>query len=181
MRKIQDDSVDWQDLIAKAEKDYKFQPELTDKLDNHTGDFSEQTLLEIVLWKTNRYPVINDQLLADINDLRVDYSEEKAKALLRKILQKEMRGYGLPMASTVLCFALPGKFQIIDQRVYRFITQGENELKIPHDIEDQINLYFNYIERLKEECIAKNIPFDKADRVIYQLDKNSNSGIPIKY
>ena len=66
------------DLIAEAEKNYKFQPVLTTKLDNHRGDFTEIILLEIVLWKTNRYPSISAELINDINSLRESFSIDKA-------------------------------------------------------------------------------------------------------
>ena len=39
----------------EAMKCYKYQEELTKRLDSHEGDFTEMTMLEIVLWKTNRY------------------------------------------------------------------------------------------------------------------------------
>lgn len=167
------------EALEKARKDYKYQKKLTDKLDNHSGDFSEQTLLEIALWKTNRYPTITQDLLEDINDLRKNYSEEKASNLLRKLLQKEMKGFNLPMASTVLRFAVPNKLQIIDQRVYRFIT-NKDCLKIPNNIDEKIELYFNYIKQLKKICTDYNIPFLEADRLLYQLDKKLNKKFPLK-
>ena len=178
MKKIQD-LTDFSVAFVKAKNDYKYQPQLTEKLDNHSSDFSEQTLLEIALWKTNRYPTITQELLDAINDLRKNYSAEKARNLLRKLLEKEMKGFDLPMASTVLRFAVPSELQIIDQRVYRFITENEF-LKIPYNVEQKIDLYFNYIERLKNICKEYNIPFLKADRILYQLDKTHNKNIPLK-
>lgn len=70
MRKIYDEDISWDGLIDQAKSDYKFQPLLTQKLDNHTGDFTEMTMLEIVLWKTNRYPEFSRELLDEINQLR---------------------------------------------------------------------------------------------------------------
>lgn len=35
--------------------DYKYQKELTENLDKLDGDFSQNILNEIVLWKVNRY------------------------------------------------------------------------------------------------------------------------------
>jgi len=176
MKKLKD-LTDLIESFSKADTEYNYQPQLTKKLDSHSGDFSEQTLLEIALWKTNRYPTISQDFLDDINDLRKDYSEDKARKLLRKLL--ELKGFDLPMASTVLRFAVPDKLQIIDQRVYRFITE-EDYLKIPYNIEQKIMLYFNYINQLKSICQQKNIPFFKADRVLYQLDKIHNKEIRLK-
>jgi thermostable 8-oxoguanine DNA glycosylase len=84
------------------------------------------------------------------------------------------------MASTVLRFAVPDKLPIIDQRVYRFITPNENSLKIPHQIEQKIDLYFNYVNRLRSICTQHQIDFKKADRVLYQADKVLNKQIPLR-
>ena len=177
MRKLHD-KIDLSEAFIKAEKEYNYQPQLTVKLDNHSDDFSEMTLLEIALWKTNRYPTITQNLLDHINDLRKNFTVEKARSLLRELL--DLKGFDLPMASTVLRFAVPDKLQIIDQRVYRFITPDENCLKIPYNIEQKIVLYFNYIERLQNICNEYNISFSKADRILYQLDKNLNKDIRLK-
>lgn len=179
MKKFQDLSNLTEAYII-ADKEYRYQPHLTQKLDSHSGDFSETTLLEIALWKTNRYPTITQDLLNDINDLRKSYSEEKSRNLLRKLLQKQIKGFDLPMASTVLRFAVPDKLQIIDQRVYRFITPDKNCLDIPYNIDKKIELYFDYIARLKKICIDFDIPFSKADRILYQLDKIHNKDIRLK-
>lgn len=179
MKKIHHNDINWEGLIEKAEKDYKFQPDLTKKLDNHTGEFTETTLLEIILWKTNRYPDLTPALLADINDLRRDFSNDKARSLLTKLLQ--IRGFDLPMASTVLRFACPDHLQIIDQRVYRFITEGTDTFRKPYNDDRKVEMYFEYLARLKEVCLIHNIPFNKSDRILYQLDKYFNSDHPIKY
>lgn len=179
LRKIQDETINWREEISKAEELYKFQPELTAKLDNQKDDFTDVTFLEIVLWKTNRYPEIKDDIVEQVNMLRNNYSEERAKDVLRKLLS--LKGFDLPMASTVLRFAVPLHLQIIDKRVYRFIHEDVNEFKIPYNNEGKVQLYFSYIAKLKEVCSQKNIPFEKADRILYQLDKHLNAEIPIKY
>ncbi len=172
------DLIDFSQEIITAEKSYNYQPQLTERLDNFLSDFSETTLLEIVLWKTNRYPTITQEIIDDINNIRKDYSEDKAGLLLKKLL--ELKGFDLPMASTVLRFAVPTKLQIIDQRVYRFITKDEDYLKIPYNIDQKINLYFKYIKRLHKICSEMTIPFSKSDRILYQLDKIHNKDIPLK-
>jgi len=54
MKKIQGPIEAWKIKLETALGQYKFQEELTKKLDAQTEDFTEITLLEIVLWKTNR-------------------------------------------------------------------------------------------------------------------------------
>ena len=167
------------ELISTAEKNYKFQPILTAKLDNTSGDFTDKTILEIVLWKTNRYPEFEETLIDEINDLRKTYSTEKAKILLKKLLT--LKGFDLPMASTVLRFACPNELQIIDQRVYRFISEDTDVFKKPYNDDKKVEVYFQYIEKLKKICATYNIPFSKSDRILYQLDKELNANHPIKY
>lgn len=169
---------DWEDKIEKAKGEYKFQKSLTEKLDNHEGLFTEKTLLEIVLWKTNRYPELSESLLDAINDLRSSYAEEKARRLLFQLL--DAKGFDLAMASTVLRFACPHELQIIDQRVYRLIYL-DNKLRKTISTEAKVDLYFEYISKLKTVCKNYNIPFFKADRILYQLDKMENKDFPIKY
>lgn len=178
MHKIFDTDVDWEKLITQADRDYNFQPRLTEKLDNYEGDFSETTLLEIVLWKTNRYPDLNVHIIDGINSLRNAFSIDKSKIILKSLLA--LKGFDLPMASTVLRFASPSNFQIIDQRVYRFITKDADSFKKPFNDDRKIEVYFEYLERLKKVCHKHNIPFHKADRIFYQLDKNLNWEHPIK-
>ena len=113
--------------------------------------------------------------------MRKNYTEQKAIKLLIKLLDKETKGFDLPMASTVLRFACPNELQIIDQRVYRLITPEKEYLKIPYNIQEKIELYFDYINRLKDICKINNIEFKTSDRVLYQADKTENKGISIKH
>ncbi len=179
MKKISDSNLVEEKKIAQAKSEYKFQEKLTTKLDTIVGDFSEMTLLEIVLWKMNRYPELTTEIIDEINLLRKSYSLAHSKVLLRKLLA--LKGFDLPMASTVLRFASPEYHQIIDQRVYRFITPEHDELKIPYNKDEKVNFYFIYLENLRKVCKDYNIPFKESDRIIYQLDKIHNSEIPIKY
>ena len=166
------------ELLEKAQSNYVFQEELTKQLDAKTDDFDEVTLLKIILWKTNRYPRLEPNTIYIINELRWNYSIDKAKKALSHLL--ELKGFDLPMASTVLRFACPHELQIIDKRVYRLIMP-ENELKIPYAKEKKIEMYFDYIEKLKNISKECNVPFEKSDRVFYQLDKDLNSEISIGY
>ena len=166
------------DFIKKAEDDYSFQESLTKELDSIEGDFNETTLLKIVLWKTNRYPELEENTIQIINELKRNYSIEKAKTVLFHLLG--LKGFDLPMASTVLRFACPNELQIIDKRVYRFIMP-DDKLKIPYNKREKVEMYFKYIEHLKSTSEKYSIPFHKSDRILYQLDKNLNHDIPIDY
>ena len=178
MIKLTDSTSDnWKEKLLQAKAAYSYQTELTAKLDAHEGDFTEQTILEVVLWKTNRYPRVSSDLLRLVNDLRQNYSQQKAENALRGLLDSP--GFDLPMASTLLRFAYPERFQIIDQRVYRLITDGEDKLRIPTKIEDKVVLYFDYLNRLRNICQTHDINFYEADRVLYQLDKEENKFVPI--
>lgn len=167
-----------QELLGEL-PEFKYQEGLTKKLDAKKDDFTYETMLEIVLWKTNRFPEIDDDLISKINELRKSYNEELSNYILIKLL--DSKGFDLPMASTFLRFINPEYFQIIDQRVYR-IVYGEN-LKIPFSKSKKVELYKKYLVDLKETCITYNIPFSKSDRILYLLDKHPevNKEQKIKY
>lgn len=167
-----------QDFLLEL-PEFKYQKGLTDKLDNKKGDFTYETMLEIVLWKTNRFPEIDEDLIVKINELRKGYDEYLSNHILTKLL--DSKGFDLPMASTFLRFIDSDYFQIIDQRVYR-ILYGEN-LKIPFSKAKKVELYKKYLIDLKEACITHNIPFSKSDRILYLLDKHPqvNKDQKIKY
>ncbi|MFL5789387.1 MAG: hypothetical protein ACJ748_15110 [Flavisolibacter sp.] len=157
--------------INHARDRYVYQKDLTDHLDGITGDFTELEILKIVLWKLNRYVEVDECLRASINDLKRQYSTDAAKAVLVTLLG--CHGIDLPMASAILRFAVPDHLQIIDQRAYRILT-GE-KLKLTKSIEEKVRLYFEYILLLKEKCHKYDIPFRKADRILYELDKDANA------
>lgn len=72
--------------LTEAESEYKYQEELTKLLDNHTEDFTDRTILEIVLWKVNRYPELSPVIISALNSLRKSYDEDAAKSLIRQML-----------------------------------------------------------------------------------------------
>ena len=55
--------------IKNEEYDYNFQAELTDKLDSVEWDFSQNTINEILLWKVNRYSLLNNNTLKKLNSI----------------------------------------------------------------------------------------------------------------
>lgn len=162
---------------------YNYQKNLTDKLDNLDVDFDQEIINEIVLWKVNRYAAIDSDTLTFINQIKKDDTQlnrELTIAILLGLLSKKQKGVRLAMASTILRFKNPKIYQIIDQRVYRFIYDG-NELKYPEtDINQQIIIYLNYLDRLKNICSEKNVRFEIADRIFYTMDKNHNRGENLK-
>ncbi len=158
---------------------FKYQQEQTDKLDQMVGDFDQAIINEIVLWKVNRYAKLKDETLRLLNTID-RHVQSIDRDLTRQVLENllDETGFGLPMASTVLRFKNPNIYQIIDQRVYRVISQ--EELKMPNKIEDQISLYFDYLERLRKICESKSIFFAASDRILYELDKVLNKDIKLK-
>jgi thermostable 8-oxoguanine DNA glycosylase len=165
------------DVKSLGEK-FKYQKELTKKLDAEKRDFDQAIINEIVLWKVNRYAGLKNETLQLINEIRVD-ALTRDDELTRKVLELLLAegGIRLPMASTILRFRNPKIYQIIDQRVYRFIC-GE-ALPTLFSIPKQITLYFEYLEKLKEVCENHKIPFGEADRILYQADKELNGDIAL--
>ena len=160
---------------------YKYQLELTSKLDGLDDDFNQEIINEIVLWKVNRYSFLDDEtfsVLNKINKVDLVLHIELTTEILTKLLNT--KGIQLAMASTILRFKNPNIYQIIDQRVYRFVY-GIEMPKYFSSIEKQIDFYIEYLQKLKQVCIEKGIDFNLSDRIIYELDKLHNKEIKIKY
>lgn len=164
----------------KNEK-YNFQPKLTPELDTITSDFDQEIINQIVLWKVNRYAEINDDTFSLLNTIKkenTNLDEDLTKKVLGKLLST--KGIQLAMASTILRFKNPKIYQIIDQRVYRFIY-GEKLPKYFGTIEFQIKLYLEYLQKLRSICEQKGINYELSDRIIYELDKEFNKNEKIDY
>ncbi len=157
---------------------YKYQPELTKKLDGlDLTQLNEQTLLEIVLWKLNRYPQLDSSLLVELKALgRLKAKQHReAKDVLGKLLLSP--GVRLPMASTILRFVNPDVFQIIDVRAFRMLPGPEkypdkprkNE-RLSRYVEVSSRVYFRYLDDI-HGIVSEKLPFRMADRILYLLDK----------
>ncbi|GEO03961.1 hypothetical protein AAE02nite_16250 [Adhaeribacter aerolatus] len=164
---------------------FKYQEKLTNKLDKLKGDFDQNIVNEIVLWKVNRYAEIPEKTLAKINQIdknSIQIDEALTFEIVGALLKSENKGFGLPMVSTILRFKNPYIYQIIDQRVYRFIYGKNLDLKSTSnhlEIDVQTNLYLKYLIDLRKHCDEFNIPFKAADRILYLIDKDKNKDIPL--
>jgi hypothetical protein len=107
---------------------FKYQLELTKKLDSLNSDFNQEILNEIILWKVNRYAkfdleIIN--LLNKVNPKDENLNQSLTTDILLNLLTKSQKGVRLAMAITILRFRNSKIYQIIDQRVYRSIYGKE--------------------------------------------------------
>ena len=158
--------------------EYKYQNELTAKLDNLNSDFDQNIINEIVLWKVSRYALLDTETLSLINQISKNDTELNHKLtneILSRLLNNEQKGVRLAMASTILRFKNPKVYQIIDQRVFRFLY-GKELKYTENNIKQQIQIYLDYLQKLKEECIKHNIHFELADRIFYTMDRTHNVG-----
>jgi len=173
---------DW----SKWLDEYKYQDSLSKKLENYKGEFDQNTINEIVLWKTNRYADIssmdsNIKLLDVINSIDPlwtvnEYNENFTREVISKLLAID--GIRLAMASTILRFRNPKIYQILDQRVYRFLLNQNYELpltkgnKIPdNNANESAETYVVYLAKLKHFCTEHNVSFSESDKVLYLVDK----------
>lgn len=171
--------------LKDSDKTYNYQNDLTVKLDNTLQSFNQDVINEIVLWKVNRYAKIDDNILKLINDIDRTTGEiniQKTKEILKKLLL--IKGIQLPMASSILRFRNNNIYQIIDQRVYRIIYERQT-LKLKtysseKNINEQIDIYLNYLNDLRKICNKLEIPFCDSDRILYNADKRINKEIPLK-
>jgi hypothetical protein len=166
----------WQDDPRGLLKDYKYQPELTKKLDQLTPQkLTTENMYEIVLWKLNRFPQIEQKLIDSLKALEHlgPNDHRNASKELRKLLS--CPGVALPMASTILRFLNPKTFQIIDDRVYRIVNPGKAKYPTkPLNINERYlktceSIYFDYLDELQKLSCEK-LPFECADRILYLLD-----------
>ena len=162
-------------------KEYDYQPKLTKKLDAlNSDDFNREALYEIILWKLNRFPQIDDELLVKIQTLSKlkPKAHRSSKETLKELLA--CHGIRLPMASTILRFINPSTFQIIDDRVVRVLCEESKEgkqEKIPikpqkmndRYLERSCDVYFGYLDKL-HKISDSSLPFEGADRILYLLD-----------
>jgi hypothetical protein len=160
---------------------YMYQPELTTKLDAIDSDFDQAIINEIVLWKVNRYAAIDKSVLCLLNKINKEAAEID-KELTREILVQLLKqnGIRLAIASTILRFKNPKIYQIIDQRVYRFIYGQELFLSKSSD-EQQVEIYMSYLLTLRKECYRYGVRFENADRIFYSMDKKYNSDYKLKW
>ncbi len=156
--------------------EYGYNPDLTAKLDKlELERLNREQLYEIVLWKVDRFPVISDELIEQLKSLGSYKNGEHKNAgtLLKKLLQ--CKGIALPMASTILRFANPKVFQIIDVRAFRVLTDGigsypkKPQLITEGYLKNSCDIYFGYLDELCE-LQGENFPFENMDRILYQLD-----------
>ncbi|MGE4542772.1 MAG: hypothetical protein AB7D06_01560 [Pedobacter sp.] len=163
--------------------EYTYQPELTRKLDMlQPSDLNSEIFYEIILWKLNRFPKLESDLIGSLKEIAGLKPKEHRKAMsqLRALLR--CPGIALPMASTVLRFLNPDVFQIIDDRVYRIVLSGKAKYPTKptrvteNYLATSAMIYFDYLDALHEQCCAE-LPFSEADRILYQLDKKLGNKI----
>lgn len=150
-----------------------YQKDVTKKLDTLSGNFDQNIINEIVLWKVNRCANLSKdtlQLLNTINSSSFEIDEALTLRVLNVLL--DSKGIRLPMASTILRFKNPNIYQIVDQRVYRFLY-GQN-VKYPRNNHKAAIYYINYLRALRDKCEECSISFRDADRILYLADKRLN-------
>ncbi len=170
------------DELCPEDFKYNYNPALTKALDGIKNDFDQEIINMIALWKVNRYPYIPEDVLAALNKIRNDTAiMEHHEELLLRLL--DCKGLQLPMASTFLRFRNPSLFQIIDQHVYRLLTGSELSLPVFPSEKNKKSIcetYFDYLRVLRSKCNDLGIPFEKADRILYNADKRINKDVKLR-
>jgi thermostable 8-oxoguanine DNA glycosylase len=157
---------------------FKYQPELTRKLDSLSAvDLTPELLNEIVLWKVNRYVFLEGDQLRRIDALRTlkPGEHEQARSVLEDLL--DAHGVDLPMASTFLRFRNPKVFQIVDRHAYRALYGRKYPVYTQTPLKKKIEVYFAYLHDLRSLCDRKRLAFGTVDRVLYVFDKKINGSL----
>jgi len=169
----------WRGDLAALLQDYRYQPNLTRRLDSAAVVAIDQaTINEIVLWKVNRYVRLNErtlELLNGVAELRHGAHRQASEALASLL---DTRGVDLPMASTFLRFRNPRAFQIIDRHAYRAVYGRSYPLYGASSVESKRTLYFAYLDELIDLAESKGVEFELLDRMLYVFDKSQNG--PLK-
>ncbi|GEP45867.1 hypothetical protein [Brevifollis gellanilyticus] len=155
---------------------YKAYPSLTRQLDHFVGPFNAEVINCIVLWKLSRFVDLPAPLLAELDGVRqLEVGQHAQAAELATDLQR-VKGVQLAMASTFLRFANPEVFQIIDRHAYRAVygTDLSKALKAHRTVGAKTQLYFTYLDALRQLCTEKHLPFRDADRILFEFDKQEN-------
>lgn len=165
----------WGDNPQNLISEYNYQFDLTSKFDNlNTELFDREILYEMILWKLNRFPHIDDNLLAELKSLATlqPRCHRESSPLLKQLLS--CHGIRIAMASTIFRFLNPNVFQIIDDRALRVVCPNKKIPTKPLPITEKYldkscEIYFNYLDQLHNLCNDK-LPFNEADRILYLLD-----------
>ena len=156
-------------------KDYKYQPQLTSKLDE-LGDtpFTQEIINEIVLWKVDRYAHPTASILSNLDKLTTLTKGEhrKGQSVLESLL--DVQGIALPMASTILRFRNPSVFQIIDRHAFWAIYGRKYPIYPATSSSRKVSVYFDYLDELIDLCERRKVRFETIDRLLYEFDKQEN-------
>jgi hypothetical protein len=153
-------------------KDYRYQPELTPRLDLlDSQPFTQAVINEIVLWKVNRYAALSSEALEALNSVvRLQPGAHRsAREVIVGLLSQH--GVDLPMASTLLRFRNPKHFRSLTVTLivcirHRFAAQRFGTT--------QGELYLKYLDALVELARAKKVKFHELDRILYEFDRTKN-------
>ena len=102
-------------------------------------------------------------------------AHRQADSVVESLLN--VHGIDLPMASTFLRFRNPKVFQIIDRHAYRALCGEVYPLYVQSPTARKLEIYFDYLDRLRALCVGKGLRFETADRVLYVFDKKKNGAL----
>lgn len=172
------------ELLINYDKDvYDFTESLESKL-SEKENITEADIHEVMLWKLSRFPnydgkPINGNIISIFNQLKTIKSitkknEECCKDKIKTLL--DVKGFQLPMVSTILFFINPEVFQIIDKRANRIVMGNSNEYS-ENFKNNSVDYYLKYLEKLHE---LEEENFSKSGQIFYQLDKEAGFKLDTK-
>ena len=94
--------------IQPSDIEFEYQKELTEQLDKYEGEFNQELINKIMLWKVNRYALVNTEVITLLNEIDTDLTEidkQQTRKVLKQLLST--KGIQLAMASTLLRFRNP--------------------------------------------------------------------------
>lgn len=154
---------------------FDYNPVETAALRNRTYEnLTIEDIRRFALWKLDRVVDVPDELLnrlrsiAETNPLTARTAE--AVNIINDLVACD--GIGYPMASAFLKFIRPDVFPIIDVRAYRAL-KGVRLRTHQYNTE----LYLEYVDRIRDISVRRNVPLAVVDEQLYCFDKQHNGKI----
>lgn len=163
-------------LDAYKDDVYDFTLDLEDKFKDKKN-ITESDIYEIMLWKLSRFPNYDEKPVGkEITDIfdklkKCESINNQNKKFIKEDIEKllKVKGFQLPIISTILFFINPDVFQIIDIRANRIVMGNSSEYSKDYK-NNSVDYYLKYLEKLHE---LEEEKFSKSGQIFYQLDKEA--------
>ena len=134
--------------------------------------------IEIGLWKSRRpkphYESLENDDLTVGEVTRFSFGARSERARIESLLM--LKGVSWPVASTILHFAFPGRYPIMDFRVIRSLRSLGWNGKKPQSYE--FNFWMKYCNKIRSLARTHKLPIRTVEKALWKLDKEGSKKHP---